>query len=333
MPRLLSKEHSEDFILYTAQDLALLRLAQAEFIKQYQGIDIEQFEQQELDLGEFFTALGTINFFAEKRIITLRIDDIAKINDQDFSELCSAIETAEGCRVVVFLFFGDKYSSEGKQAKSLKKLFLTIGVNKHLEPLKGEGIKKFIRSTTESLGCEIEPQAIDLLITKFDRDIILLEKEIEKVAAYSDYSKITVEDVEAISTTVLSADIFSLVNLLVSGNSRECFSRLSILLEQGNEPIAILAAITGSFFDMYSVGVGYAAGKKHGEVFKELGYKGNDYRLKKALEVSSRLKRGKLSKILRLLLEADIKLKSTSAERDTTLYRYLIGVSNIIEAR
>ncbi len=333
MSRLLSKEHNEDFVLYSSQDLSLLRLAQLEFIAKYKDCEIEQFEQQELDIGEFLTALGTMSFFAEKRIILLRIDDIAKINEQDFNELCSAIETAEGCRVIVFLLYADRFSADAKQAKAIKKLFLTIGVNKHLESLKGEGIKKFIRATADSLNCKIEPQAVDLLISKFDKDIILLEKEIEKAAAFGDYEIITLKDVETISTTVLSADIFSLVNLLITGNSRECFSRLNILLEQGHEPIAILAAISGSFFDIYAVGVGNTAGKKYSEVFKELGYKGSDYRLKKADETGARLNGEKKSHIMRLLLEADIKLKSTSAERDTTLYRYLIGVSDIIGAR
>ncbi len=332
MGRLISQESKSNFILYGSEDLALLRLAEAEYITENSEVEIERFEQSDLDVAELFASLGSVSFFAEKRVVILRFDDITKVNDDDFESVCSAVQDCEECRVAIFLYYGDKYSAEGKKAKALQQMFSRLGSYKPLLRLNGDRLKKHIQSSAKSLGCTIDIDAVELLVNKFSNDIILLENEISKAAAISDYQNISRTNVETISTTVLSADIFSLVTLMVAGDKRQCFSRLAILLEQGHEPIAVLAAITGSFVDVYRVGTGLSAGKKYSTVFKDFGYKGSDYRLKKASEVAAKISGRKISQIIKLLLQADLKLKSTAADRDIVLYRYLLDVSRLARA-
>ncbi len=327
------KDNQLDFILYSSEDYSLLRIAENEFVSQNKDNEIIRYEQGEFDISEIVTELGMVSFFSEKRVVLIRLSDVGKLDDDDFELMCNTIELSEACRVGLFINYADKYAAEGKRAKALKVLFERLGSCKHLMPLSGERLKKQLLSTVKGIGCTVDNASIDLLVNKFSQDVILLNNEIEKVAALSNYGNITVESVQQISTTVLSADIFALISMLTTGKQKECFDRLSVLIDLGQEPIAILAAITSSFVDIYRVKIGEKHGKKYGMVFKDFGYKGSDYRLKKSSEISVRLNRKKIVAIIKLLNEADLQLKSTSVERDIVLYRYLFDISNIISKR
>ncbi len=329
----VKKDNQNDFILYSSEDLSLLRMAESEFISDNTSAELIRYEQGEFDISELISELGLMSFFNDKKIIVIRINDISKFCDDDFELLNSSIELSESCRVILFINFADKFSSESKRAKLLKNTIETVGIYKNIAKLTPDKVKKHAISSVKALNCTYENNVIDLLVNKYSHDILLLNNEIEKLAAFSNYTNIKAEDVEKISTTVLSSDIFSLINMLTGKNIKECFKRLEIIIDQGNEPIAILAAISNSFIDIYRVKIGNAYSRDYKNVFKDFGYKGSDYRLKKATELANKLSRKKISMVISLLIESDKKLKSSQVERNILLYRYILEILVILQGR
>ncbi len=327
------KDNKRDFILYASEDNSLLRLAQTEYVKENSAEEMIRYEQGSFDVSEIIGDLGIISFLSSKRVVIINITEVKKFTDEDFDLLFESIELCESCRVAVFMLFQDKYVAESKRVKQTISLFNEIGSYKFIANLTGERIKKKINADIKMLNCTIDPDAVDLMVNKFSNDIFLLNNELQKVAAVSGYKNITTKNVDEISTTILSTDIFLMISALVSGNQGQCFSRLSILLEQGQEPIAILAAITGSFVDIYRVKLASNYGKRYGTVFKDFGYNGSDYRLKKANEIAGKINIKAIKAIMGLLLNADLKLKSTAAQREIILYSYLIKIGRLTRKR
>ena len=66
----------------------------------------------------------------------------------------------------------------------------------------------------------------------------------------------------------------------------------------------------GSYVDLYRVKLGAAKRKSYSTVFKDFGYKGSDYRLKRSAETASHYTLPQLEACMQILLELDKSLKS-----------------------
>ena len=84
-------------------------------------------------------------------------------------------------------------------------------------------------------------------------------------------------------------------------------------------PIPITAAMIGSYVDLYRVKLGAAKRKSYSTVFKDFGYKGSDYRLKRSAETASHYTLPQLEACMRILLELDKSLKSQPVSAQTLL--------------
>ncbi len=330
MFKLIPKTKYKKLMLLTSEDLSLLRQAEQEVISVHSCEELLLFEQATLDINAITDALSTVGFASCTRHVILRLSDVAKLNPEDFEHLTELFSLGGDDFVSVFAHFGDRFAKDGKQAVLLREFFEQNGAQQNLIPLVGEKLDKFITELAQQSGCTVAPDAVRLLGEKFSKDVLLLELEVSKCAALSGYADITVHHVTDISSTVLSADVFSLLSLLLNGKNGEFFKRLDILLQNGEEPIAILAALTASFIDIHRVSLGKRAGKGYTEVFKDFGYKGSNYRLKKADEMTRFVGGKKLSLIMNTLYQADRQLKSSSLDRGLLLERYCFALTKII---
>ena len=75
----------------------------------------------------------------------------------------------------------------------------------------------------------------------------------------------------------------------------------------------------GSYVDLYRVKLGAARKKNYSTVFKDFGYKGSDYRLKRSAETASHYTLGQIEACLQVLLELDQSLKSQPVEEQILL--------------
>ena len=107
----------------------------------------------------------------------------------------------------------------------------------------------------------------------------------------------------------LEADVFEMVRLITARNAAGACKKLHILLRLGQEPIAITAAMIGSYVDLYRVKLGQQHKKNYSAVFKDFGYKGSDFRLKRSAQTAAGYTLPQLKACLAILLELDKNLK------------------------
>ena len=110
-----------------------------------------------------------------------------------------------------------------------------------------------------------------------------------------------------------------MIRMITAKNATGACKKLQTLLRLQQEPIPITAAMIGSYVDLYRVKLGAAKRKSYSTVFKDFGYKGSDYRLKRSAETASHYTLPQLEACMQILLELDKSLKSQPVSAQTLL--------------
>ncbi len=279
-------------------------------------------------LEEIVAAAGTISFFGTRRIVLLPLLQPGSYGEKDLNALLDVLESTENAVFVITSVFADEKAMKGKRAERLADEANRLGVAALLAKPSPADACKFIQQQAHALKTQIEPGADRELLDRCGQDLFLLGNEVEKLAALSGYTTVTREMVSQLGTRSMEADVFDMVNLVQRGRTTEAFRRLEQLLLLQNEPIAIAAALAGSYVDIYRVKLGMKAGKSYQAVHREFGYKGSDWRLKKAGESAGRISLAKLEEILDILLELDGALKRSPADKSVLLQ---VALARIIQ--
>lgn len=264
------------------------------------------------DLGEVVAAAGAISFFGTPRIVEVRGIAPSAMGDKDVAELAAIFTDTINAVLVVTAVYKDKKTATGKKAKALLAAAVEAGVALELSPPTRRDHLRFINREAEALGAAFAPGAAELLLERAGEDRRLLQNEVTKLAAFSGYQTITEALVARYSAHNIEADVFELIRLITAGNRAAAHQKLADLMALRNEPIAISAGLAGSYADMMRVRLGEASGHTLAEIARDFGYKGSDYRLKKARENAARYPAGRLEEAILLLAELDKALKSSA---------------------
>lgn len=146
-----------------------------------------------------------------------------------------------------------------------------------------------------------------------------MENEVDKLCALSGYQTVSTAMVAEMSTVSLDADVFEMIRMITAKNATGACKKLQTLLRLQQEPIAITGAMIGSYVDLYRVKLGAAKRKPYGTVFKDFGYKGSDYRLKRSAETASHYTLKQIENCMQVLLELDQSLKGQPVDAQILL--------------
>ena len=273
------------------------------------------------ELEQLVMAAGTISFFGTRRVVVLPEIAPGNYSDKDLDELCSILSSLENAVVVL----GSVFELErgklklGKRAANLVARCKSIGYTEELAKPKPYELKMLMVERAKEQGTVLPEGAAGALLERCGEDPFLLENEVDKLCALCGYKTITASMVAEMGTVSLEADVFEMIRMITAKNATGACKKLQALLRLQQEPIAITAAMIGSYVDLYRVKLGAAKRKNYSTVFKEFGYKGSDFRLKRSAETASHYTLSQLENCLQVLLELDQSLKSQPTEDQTLL--------------
>ena len=170
------------------------------------------------------------------------------------------------------------------------------------------------------------------MLERCGEDPFLLENEVDKLCALSGYQTVTTAMVAEMGTVSLEADVFEMIRMITAKNATGACKKMQTLLRLQQEPIAITAAMIGSYVDLYRVKLGAVRRKNYSTVFKDFGYRGSDYRLKRSAETAAHYTLPQLEACMQVLLELDKSLKSQPVDdgvlMETALCRLALAGSS-----
>jgi len=272
-------------------------------------------------IEQLIMAAGTISFFGTRRVVVLPEVEPGTYSDKDLDELCETLGSLENAVVVL----GSVFELErgrlklGKRAQKLVKACQKLGFAEELAKPKPYELKLMMVERAKEQGTTLPEGAAAALLERCGEDPFLLENEVDKLCALSGYQTVTASMVAEMGTVSLEADVFEMIRMITAKNATGACKKLQTLLRLQQEPIAITAAMIGSYVDLYRVKLGAAKRKSYSTVFKEFGYKGSDYRLKRSAETAAHYTLAQLEACLQVLLDLDKSLKSQPVDDEVLL--------------
>lgn len=271
------------------------------------------------DMDAAVAAAGTLSFFGTRRLLALRGIQPAAMADKDIDELCGLMDELANAVLLITAETGDAKAAGRKKADKLLAAAQKAGRAWVLEKPNRRALVQDVESMAAQLHTTFAPGAAEDLVDRVGDDLYLLQNEVHKLASAAGFGQITRKAVERLSARNLEADVFGLVNQLTAGRRGATFERLEELLALRYDPIAVSASLAGSFVDMARVRYGVKAKRTTDQIFKEMGYRGNPYRLKKSREAAERYSDKQLQDSLFCLERLDRALKSSAFQDKTVL--------------
>lgn len=264
------------------------------------------------DVEQLITAAGTISFFGTKRVVCLPELDPAAYSEKDLETFADTVADVENAVLVFGSVFEADRTGKAKPGKRAQRVIAQCRKLGWAEELARPGptqLRQMMAERAAAQGAELSGPAGAALLERCGEDPYLLENEVDKLSAAAGYRTITPALVAEMGVVSLEADVFEMVRLVTARSTAAACKKLHILLRLGQEPIAITAALIGSYVDLYRVKLGQQHKKSYSAVFKDFGYKGSDYRLKRSAQTAAGYTLPQLKTCLDILLELDKNLK------------------------
>lgn len=208
---------------------------------------------------------------------------------------------------------------ENKKPDSRKKLYKTISKYAAIRefaqiPAYKSELNTQIAGMAKEKEFSVNPDAVRLLIEQVGNNLTLIDSELEKlkVAIYPS----TAADKKSVSKYCTSSeDIFTLADLIVSGNKNEVLKQLDLLTEK-RHPLEIFAFLQNNFQKFIYI-KNYSNKMSAKDISQKL--KLHEYIVKLTSEKLSKVTMSDLIKIRKNLIEAEYKMKSGYAAGDNIL--------------
>lgn len=304
---------TEDFFLREAAQAAMDVLCERE------EPEVTRIDGPSPDLDSLLAAAGTISFFSGRRIVFVDKMELSSMQDAQVKEFCDILQSAENAVFIITVFFRDEKAKTTKKAKLLTETIAQIGVAAEFSRPQAKDLRAFLMGRAKEYGASLSSAAADAMLERCGNDLYLLENELAKLAALSGYQEITDEMIRTMGTRNIEADVFEMIRFVTAKNSAKAFEKLQELFYLQNEPIAIAAALSSSFIDLYRVKSAAAEGYGYQKVFQDMGYKGSDYRLKRSSQTAAAYNLPQLEQAVLWLEELDLKLKSSPVSQTVLL--------------
>ena len=264
------------------------------------------------DMDAVLNAVGTISMFGGVRLVYVPEIEVSAMQDKEVKEFCDLMESMENAVVVAFSVMKDTKQANTKKSKLFIETANRIGKALEVKKLTKRELGQYLVQEAEKMNTKLKQKDAEILIEVTGEDVPLLENELQKLAAAENYSEITTDIIESFATKTLETDVFEILNAAFAKNTKKAYEKMKHLLDAGHSEVMISGALAGSFIDMYRVKLGKETGHSYSQVYKDMGYTGNEYRLQKSAERAARYSLEKLETAVEILAQLDKTLKSSS---------------------
>ena len=326
------KEFSSIYLLFGKESFLINETKQL-LIQQVLKEEELEFNLSSFDLGETPIEIAledaeTFPFMGERKLIFLHnpvfltAEKTKEKVEHNLKRLETYLKEPSPYAIVVFVAPYEKLDERKKITKELKK----IGTTYEAKKLNESELKKWVHSRADYNGVVFEPKAVEQMLMLVGANLFMLTSEVDKLAMYTGKGlTIDVETVEKLVPRSLEQNIFTLVEKIVS---RQIHSALRIfydLLKLNEEPIKILAVITGQFRLIYQVKELARRGYGQQQIASHL--KVHPFRVKLAAGQAQKFSDQELTFIMKELAEADYTMKTGGMNKELILEMFFLKLN------
>lgn len=327
------KDFSPIYVLYGTESFLINETKQL-LAKHVLADDESEFNLSTYDLEETPLEVAledaeTFPFMGEKRLIFMNNPSFLtseKAKDKvehNIKKLEAYIQAPSPFSIIVLAGNYEKLDERKKITKELKRKAV-IGDAKKLSE---QELKTWVQERVAASGKQMEQDALERMIMLAGPNLFMLSTEVDKLVLYAeDMKKITTEMVEMLVSRSLEQNVFMLTEKIVHRKIAEALRIYYDLLKQNEEPIKILAIISGQFRLIYQVKE--LAGRGYGQQQIAGHIKVHPFRVKLAAGYAKDFTETELAEIMKMLADADYQSKTGGMNKELLIEMFLLRLNN-----
>lgn len=191
------------------------------------------------DWTQLLSACNSLSLFADKKILEIRMPT-GKPGDKG-SKVLQEIAQAPSEDNLVLVVTGklDRNVQKSKWMKALE------GAGTHVQvwPIGPAQLPRWIGQRLKAAGLRTDSDAIDLLASRVEGNLLAAAQEIEKLKLLSSDQFVSAEFMASVVAESARYDVFGLVDKALHGDARSAVKSLQGLRVEGTEPITLLWAL------------------------------------------------------------------------------------------
>ena len=322
--KLSSGEPDRVYLIY-GEEKFLVKNYTAKLCEKIAGKSPSEFDFVKLSSGaeleEIFSACEQFPMFSKYKCVVVSDMNIDALPESDLKLLMQYCEDVSPSTVLIFTMptlSGDAKKSGDKKTTKLQKLAAAVqkfGTVAEFAKKDNSSLEKVLVTWAERNGCLLSPRNASRIIALSGSDMTALKNEIDKLSAYANSGEITEEIIDILVARNTEARIFALSDCLAAGDHSGAYKQLRDLFEQNEKPEIILSTLSSVYLDMYRAKVAAESGVSISQAASDFKYGRREFLLKNAGQRASRYKTSALRRILDIILETDMTLKSKPADR------------------
>lgn len=284
----------------------------------HSDFDIVSFNNENLNLDKLSVALETFPMRSSKKCVIIKNLPLTSWNSDNINKFVDIVSDIPEFSYLIISQY--ESLSSAKNFSKIKKAITQNGVFANFSKTDIPIEKQLVLWAKKEFG-KILSSEDAAYIKKMcpQHSIGALKNELKKICEFEHSENITKESLEILVSSKLKTNIFSLPKAILEKNSEKVFEILENLLEQKEEPIAILTIIANEYIDLYRVKCFLDTGRNPSELTKIYDYKSKEFRLKNAEKKCRYISIDDIKASLDYILEADAKLKTTSLNPNLVL--------------
>ena len=272
------------------------------------NIDFCLFDSEILNLEQIYNAINTLPMISDKKLILITSSNLNEMKQDFFKNFLKILlDIPDFCTVII----QDTSVQDKKNMQYLEFLKKISEISEFAE-FKHEAVSAQKQSIiwAKKLGKILNNENARFLCQKCFNDLSSIKASIENIAISSQEKEITQELIQSFSPEFQEKyNIYDISKAIRNKNISLAIKITEALLAQNEEANKILSVIISDFTDAFKIKESKKAGISKNEFLKLFNYKGKEFKLNYA-EILAR--NFDIEKILKLLIEADIKIKSSN---------------------
>jgi DNA polymerase-3 subunit delta len=286
--------------------------------------NLDIFYGDEFDRNAFRDRISSYPLFAEHRMVILKkYEALAAANREFVLECLASIPDS----LTVVVESADE-KAEAPKLRTIRALAESQGIAFDCKHLTESETLKRVKARLKKEGFGIEPEALDLLVDSVGTQMLDLVNEIDKIAILSQGTAVITRDaVKEVIGRYRAESVFAFINRLESQELGDNLKMLNMLLDDGEEPIFILAMLFRKVLQLLQAQLQAAPGGRAGSGRSAAAGRGetvpyaDDVRARRTGD-SRRLD---MELLFENLMWADEKIKTTQISERTILEEAVIA--------
>ena len=230
--------------LLFGQDESVISIKAKEILNIFKNENIVNISQEEFKNkpSRIFEEVQSISFFSDRTIIVLRLNERPNDATKYIKQIFEKVD--ENNKNFILIIAGDLATSSSLRKFCEESVYIaSIGCYNETD----SSIISFIKNKLSEYELKFNQDIVNRIYSNIGNNLLVLEKEIEKISLYKgDDKNLTLDDIEKITTDISDSDISEFINYFCILDKQNTFKSLNKLLSE-NQSIVLTRSLISHF--------------------------------------------------------------------------------------